>query len=84
MMKFPKYSDNWKELSRKCKERDGRKCTRCGKVNVKLHAHHIVSKSKGGSDTKANLRTLCEECHALMHHHMKKNLDRRASPIVQK
>lgn len=75
MIKFPKYPKNWKLLSERCKNRDGRRCTKCGRRGSptnKLHAHHIVSKSKGGSDSKANLRTLCEECHTLMHSHMKR------------
>jgi 5-methylcytosine-specific restriction endonuclease McrA len=72
---FPEYSKNWKILSEHCKQRDDRRCTKCGRPsspNNKLHAHHIVSKSKGGMDRVVNLRTLCEECHALMHSHMKR------------
>lgn len=75
--KFPKYSDNWNELSRKCKKRDQNKCTHCHKPETKnnrLHAHHIISKSKGGRDDLANLRTLCENCHRIIHPHMKKTL----------
>lgn len=69
---FPKYDNDWIELSRKCKNRDSNKCTRCGKVKEKLHAHHIISKSKGGRDCLKNLRTLCRECHMLKHSHMKR------------
>ena len=71
MYRFPVYPTNWKAIANSCKERDGRKCTRCGKTTGPLHAHHIISKSKGGSDSRINLRTLCEECHTLMHPHMK-------------
>lgn len=72
MFKFPEYSKNWKILSERCKQRDGHKCTRCGKSGVVLHAHHVISKSKGGVDKVVNLRTLCEECHSRMHSHMKR------------
>jgi 5-methylcytosine-specific restriction endonuclease McrA len=41
----------------------GRKC----KHSNKLHVHHIVFKSMGGTDTPSNLITLCETCHADLH-----------------
>ena len=72
--KFPKYSDKWLEISRKCKIRDNFRCTHCNKAESasnRLHVHHIISKSKNGRDDLANLRTLCENCHMLRHSHMK-------------
>lgn len=47
-------------------ERDGFRCTKCGCTD-NLHVHHIVEKSKGGSNALDNLITLCKECHAEEH-----------------
>ncbi|WP_318521704.1 RNA-guided endonuclease IscB [Photobacterium leiognathi] len=49
--------------------RDGYKCksARKGKHSSKLHVHHIVFRSKGGTDTPTNLITLCETCHHDLH-----------------
>ena len=76
MFNFPKYSKDWFNLSSLCKKRDNYKCVRCRRAstpNNRLHAHHIISKSKGGRDELSNLRTLCRECHELRHSHMRKN-----------
>jgi len=37
------------------------------KHSVKLHVHHIVFKSQGGTDAPSNLITLCETCHHDLH-----------------
>ena len=49
--------------------RDGYKCQsgRQIKHDAKLHVHHIVFRSNGGSDAPGNLTTLCETCHADLH-----------------
>lgn len=41
-------------------------CLLCGQNHIN-HYHHIVPKSKGGSDTVANIAGLCDECHDLVH-----------------
>lgn len=41
----------------------GQKC----KHSQKLHVHHIVFRSRGGTDTPENLITLCEKCHKDLH-----------------
>ena len=49
---------------------DGR-CVRCGEIDVKVHAHHIMPYSvypELGID-KDNGITLCESCHKLVHSH---------------
>lgn len=33
----------------------------------KLNAHHVIPVSKGGADTKENIKTACEECHYELH-----------------
>jgi len=41
-------------------ERDGWRCTVPGCTSQRnLHAHHVVFRSRGGSDADANLTTLC-------------------------
>jgi len=41
-------------------------CVACGKEK-NLFQHHLVPRSKGGSDEKSNLITLCGSCHAKAH-----------------
>lgn len=53
-------------------ERDGYKCTKCGK-NKKLCVHHIkgdglTSSIKDKDHTPNNLVTLCTSCHSRLHH----------------
>ena len=47
--------------------RDNYTCQCCGKKNCKLEVHHIVFRSKNGSDSLENLITLCEDCHKAIH-----------------
>ena len=49
--------------------RDGYECQSGRKVkhHAKLHVHHVVFRSNGGSDAPANLTTLCETCHSDLH-----------------
>lgn len=42
------------------------KCLLCRRKEIE-HYHHIVPKSKRGSDTIANMAGLCQECHRLVH-----------------
>ena len=76
---LPAYADNWKEIAKKVKQRDGYTCTKCGfKPTVKernlLHAHHKIRKTRGGQDKLGNLVTLCLNCHAKEHRHMAKRI----------
>lgn len=47
--------------------RDKYICTDCGRdvrgAFVTYEAHHIIPRSRGGTEHPANLRTLCSECH---------------------
>lgn len=55
--------------------RDGYKCyfnSRCSSV---LHVHHIILRSKGGSDAPDNLITLCERHHNRVHKGKEKLLE---------
>ena len=49
--------------------RDNYTCQHCkGKLkNSRLHVHHIIFKSNGGSDEQENLITLCKTCHDKLH-----------------
>lgn len=49
--------------------RDGYKCQSGQKCShsKKLHVHHIVFRSQGGTDESGNLTTLCENCHKNLH-----------------
>lgn len=65
--KGPNYRfANTKEMVR---NRDNYTCQCCkGKrKDSKLEVHHIVFRSKGGSDNQENLITLCHTCHSLLH-----------------
>ena len=64
------YPDNWNELRRAALERDGYECSNCSDYG-KVHVHHIVPLSKGGTNNLKNLITLCEGCHKKLHPHMK-------------
>lgn len=56
--------ENYKQAT---KTRDGYKCQCCGKKNCRLEVHHLLPRSRGGSDKLANLATLCSDCHRLAH-----------------
>ena len=43
--------------------RDGCKCMECGKSNCSLEVHHIRPRRLDGTNTMANLITLCDGCH---------------------
>lgn len=57
---------NWEQIRKQVLERDGWKCTACGRTDH-LHVHHIVPRSAGGSDELDNLTTLCVRCHSNQH-----------------
>lgn len=46
--------------------RDGYKCQDCGS-NLRLIAHHLCLRKKGGTDSIENLITLCDSCHKKRH-----------------
>lgn len=49
--------------------RDGYKCQYCKnkRKDSKLDVHHIIFRSRGGSDFEENLITLCHSCHVDLH-----------------
>lgn len=48
--------------------RDNYTCQVCKKRNKILNTHHIIYKSKGGTDRADNLITVCADCHTLENH----------------
>jgi 5-methylcytosine-specific restriction endonuclease McrA len=56
--------------------RDHFRCQECGYYKH-LEVHHIIPRSKGGSDDPSNLITLCTRCHGKKHG-FKKRENRRA------
>lgn len=70
------YPIDWDTRRRSVYKRDGFKCVNCGarggtEGSIELHAHHIVPLSAGGSNELTNLATLCADCHAKLHPHMR-------------
>lgn len=59
--------------------RDGA-CVLCGSKE-KLQRHHLIPRSRGGTDTPLNQVTLCEECHRKLHAG-EASLDRRGKTFV--
>lgn len=47
--------------------RDGYQCQKCKTKEGKLHVHHIMFKSNGGTNAPTNLITLCDDCHNKLH-----------------
>jgi len=71
--KFPKYPEDWDSIRKATYTRAGGRCERCGRSGQRLHAHHRVPLSKGGSNSSYNLECLCEDCHRKEHPHMKRS-----------
>ena len=42
-------------------------CEICNKENLYLENHHIIPKSRGGSDSIGNLISICSDCHGKAH-----------------
>ncbi|MXX71922.1 MAG: HNH endonuclease [Gemmatimonadetes bacterium] len=57
----------WDEFRREILDRDGWRCTECGRVG-RLEVDHIVQLHKGGDQwDPENCRTLCRDCHKARH-----------------
>ena len=67
---------SWWDIRKEVVQRDGGKCqamagwSKCGKPAVEVH--HITPLSRGGLTTKANLISLCKDCHDARHNHLKR------------
>ncbi len=54
------------KLRREVLARDGCRCLNCESPE-RLHVHHVVYLSHGGRTEAANLLTVCDSCHSLIH-----------------
>jgi hypothetical protein len=66
------YPSDWDDRRKRVYKRDNYTCQNCGikggrKGHTKVHAHHIVPTSKGGSHNMSNLTTICRQCHEAIH-----------------
>jgi hypothetical protein len=66
------WSEDWNAVRGSVLERDAYACRNCptdvDEVGVDgLHAHHVRPRADGGPDERANLLTLCEDCHGEKH-----------------
>ena len=57
-----RFTREWRNIAKKCYERDGWKCIKCGNKGS-LNAHHIIPWSISKNDSLDNLITLCISCH---------------------
>lgn len=61
------WTPRWRRLRQVALERDGWRCTLCGRAG-RLEVHHVQPTSEGGAVWDlANLRTLCRPCHFEQH-----------------
>ena len=58
----------WENVKYYVLDRDSYTCQLCHQRNKKLVVHHLVYRSKGGSDRPSNLITLCTDCHTTKNH----------------
>ncbi len=65
------YPADWDDLRRAIYKREGYICQNCRKGDRQMHAHHIVPLGAGGTNELTNLGCLCQECHKLIHAHMR-------------
>lgn len=64
-------SEEWDRLRKLVYKRDKHTCVNCHKSGVRLNAHHIVPLQSGGSNQLSNLVSVCDDCHAMIHPHLK-------------
>lgn len=81
-------SEGWAKLSKEVWIRDNYTCFKCKrprakfKPDEKLNTHHIQPLSKGGSDSKSNLMTICSTCHNKQHSHLRKHNHAKSARIA--
>lgn len=58
--------EEYDQLKKYVLNRDGWKCQDCG-TSANLQVHHLLYRSRLGSDEAVNLITLCAKCHRRRH-----------------
>jgi hypothetical protein len=64
------YEAEFRRARRVVLDRDGHRCRQCGRRGTRanpLHVHHLVWRSRGGTNAPSNLVTLCAYHHRLRH-----------------
>ena len=61
------YQDEFRHVRRQVLHRDQYRCQVCQRGGPGLHVHHIVYRSRGGTNAMSNLITLCPTCHRSVH-----------------
>lgn len=56
----------WSNLRQEILARDGKQCANCG-ADENLEVHHVVPLSRGGTNKRTNLLTVCSRCHNHTH-----------------
>jgi len=59
--------DAWQQNRKRALRRDRARCQECGQKAFRVHVHHKVPRSRGGTHDLENLVTLCPGCHADRH-----------------
>lgn len=65
---FVLYRDDHTCQNPNCKHKKKNKDFNYIENNIKLHVHHLIYRSKGGTDKVSNLITLCTDCHTSENH----------------
>lgn len=60
------YKREFSRMRRYALERDGYRCSHCGRTGP-LHVHHRTPRSQGGMNNLSNLTSLCPDCHKAVH-----------------
>ena len=60
------HGQRWYRIRRAVLDRDGWKCSECGRRG-RLEVHHVKAIADGGSNDLENLRSLCLDCHIAIH-----------------
>ena len=63
---FLTYPPDWGERRRLLIHSAGKRCSVC-RTTSRLHVHHVIPLSRGGSHKLENLELLCETCHSGAH-----------------
>lgn len=67
-MSVSSYEAEFRSVRRSVLERDGHRCQHCGRPMYRgMHVHHIIYRSRGGTNLPSNLISLCPSCHGRIH-----------------
>ena len=70
-----------KETRKRVYQREGWACAVCSS-NRQLEVHHIIKRSRGGSNDVQNLVCLCHDCHCIAHGERVRPLHLEGVPVT--